>query len=108
MLEKVGCLSEQSNQACQEGSLEGLNLRLRITYISKLLSRISPGDSSSFFLNAVDFFLLLYFTCMSILPKCVSVHHVHATCGGQKRVSDSLELELGMPVGHHVSEGSPI
>jgi hypothetical protein len=30
---------------------------------------------------------------MSILPACMTAHHIHA-CEGQKRVSELLELEL--------------
>ena len=35
------------------------------------------------------------FMCLGVLPVCNSVHHVYAwSLGGQKRVSDVLDLEL--------------
>jgi len=46
--------------------------------------------------------------CASLsLPACICIINVHrpATCGGQKRVSDSLKLELQIVVHHHA--GSP-
>lgn len=38
---------------------------------------------------------------MSVLPAGVYAHFMHAR-GGQKPMSDLLELELGMAVNHHV------
>ncbi|CAH7002516.1 Commd1 [Phodopus roborovskii] len=44
-------------------------------------------------------FTSIYSVCMSILPECMYVHHGHSwCCGGQKRTSDVLELELQMSV----------
>lgn len=40
---------------------------------------------------------------MDVLPACMSVHHMRVWCrGGQRRVSDPLELELQTVVSHHV------
>lgn len=41
-----------------------------------------------------------YFMSMSILTRCMSVHHMHVWCLG--RVPDPLELELWMIVSCHV------
>lgn len=40
---------------------------------------------------------------MSVLPACAS--YVHGACGGQKRVSNPLELELQMVRSYHVDAG---
>jgi hypothetical protein len=34
----------------------------------------------------------MHFMCMSVLPACVYVYHVCSAHGGQKSVSDLLEL----------------
>jgi hypothetical protein len=39
--------------------------------------------------------------CMSALPECMFVHHVHIY-RGQKSALDPLELELLMVVRYHV------
>lgn len=38
-----------------------------------------------------------FILCVCVLPACVP-----GVCGGQKRVSSSLELELRMVLNHHV------
>jgi hypothetical protein len=43
---------------------------------------------------------------MSVLLTCTSVHHICSWYRGQKRVSDPLELQLGMVVSHHVGTGN--
>ena len=41
--------------------------------------------------------------CTDVLPACASVPGV---CGGQKRASDTLELELEVVVSHCVGAGN--
>jgi hypothetical protein len=41
--------------------------------------------------------MYFFFTCMSVLPACIHVHH-----RGQKRVLDPLELELRIIACFHV------
>ena len=43
---------------------------------------------------------------MSVLSSCLSVHRVCSVLGGQKRASDSLELELQTVVNSHVGAGN--
>ena len=46
---------------------------------------------------------LFYFMCMSILPACMHVHHVHVCCPqGSEEGLDSLNMELQMALSHHV------
>lgn len=35
-----------------------------------------------------------FFMCPGVLPTCMSVYCMYGTCEGQKRASDSPELEL--------------
>ena len=45
--------------------------------------------------------------CIGVSPVCVSGQHRHAVlCGGQKRASDLLELELQIAVRYHVGAGN--
>jgi hypothetical protein len=46
------------------------------------------------------------YICVCVLPECTHVPHVCSTYRGQKRVFDSLELELPMVVSYHVSAGN--
>lgn len=46
--------------------------------------------------------------CMRVLPACMHMHHVNASCPQsleEHRVSDPLEPELWMTVSHHVGAG---
>lgn len=47
-----------------------------------------------------------FFKCVSILPVCMSVQHVHAVPTEVTRVSDSLESELQMVLSHYVGAGN--
>lgn len=42
---------------------------------------------------------------MGVSPVCMSVYHVYATYGGQKRALELPELQLQTVVRHHVSAG---
>lgn len=54
--------------------------------------------------NYLKHILDLFFMYMSILPACMSVHHVPVKClYRSEKVSNTLELELRMVVSHHVS-----
>ena len=46
---------------------------------------------------------------MSVLPACMYVHHMYASCHSiQKIVSDPLELKLWMVMSCHVGDGQVI
>lgn len=50
-----------------------------------------------------NLFLYIYLMCMSVLLKCVSVHHVSAGAfGGQWRTLNPLNPELWMVVSYRV------
>lgn len=42
--------------------------------------------------------MYFYFMCVCVLCGCINVHHVYVNvsgmCGGQKKASDILEMEL--------------
>jgi hypothetical protein len=38
--------------------------------------------------------ILFYFICRSVLPACLSMFHVYSAHGGQKKVLDTIGLEL--------------
>lgn len=46
--------------------------------------------------------------CMGVVLACMSLHHMCAVSSGQKRVSDPLELELGLVVSHQMDAGFPL
>jgi hypothetical protein len=49
----------------------------------------------------------LYFYCVEKLTACMPVHYVSAwICGGQKKASDSLEMEVLATVSCHVGAGN--
>ena len=43
---------------------------------------------------------------MSVLPACLSTLRITDAHTGQKRVSDSLELEVERVVSHHMNAGN--
>lgn len=45
--------------------------------------------------------------CIYILPAYVCVYYMHGISRGQKRVLDSLGLELEAVVSHHMGAGNP-
>ena len=51
--------------------------------------------------NFFEMYIFLFYY-MNVLPVCMSVYHM---CGGQKRASDSLELELHTVVSCHMGAG---
>lgn len=54
------------------------------------------------FLDLVIFMFM--FVC--VLPACIHVYHVCAhACGGHKRASDTLELEIRLLASHHMGAG---
>lgn len=62
------------------------------------------GILPSFF-PFLDLFIFI-FMLVCVLPACIYVYHVCAhVCGGQKRASDTLELEIWLLVSHHVGAG---
>lgn len=62
----------------------------------------SPGNKYCSELKTL-LFLYFYFMFMHILPICVHVYHF---CKLQKRMSDTLELELSMVVNSHLGAGN--
>lgn len=58
-------------------------------------------------LNMCSYISILFFLFVCVFHLRVSVHHVHVcTCGGQKGVLDSLELESQMGVRCQVDTGN--
>lgn len=50
--------------------------------------------------------LKMFFMYMVILAACISLYHVHATHGSQKRALNHLELELQMIINCYVGSGN--
>jgi hypothetical protein len=63
------------------------HLCIREQCINSQLLLLPPLTISSFRMFSLNFM------CLSIFPLCLCVHHI-CSCGGQKMVSDALELEL--------------
>jgi hypothetical protein len=60
--------------------------------------------------NALVLFIYVSFLrfvmCLNVLLTCKCTIFVSGICGGQKRLSDSLRLELEMGVSHHMDPGN--
>lgn len=48
----------------------------------------------------------MFFMYVDILAACISLYHVHATHGSQKRALNHLELELQMIINCYVGSGN--
>lgn len=49
-------------------------------------------------------FRFVCFVCLDILPTWIYVHGVSGADGGEKRLSDLVDLEIWMVVSHHLGE----
>ena len=85
------CLSFRSDSIC----LISATVFVRIYAIKYAFSPCKKGRFRKLFI------------CISVLFACnMDIICVSGTRGGQKRVSDLLELELRMVVSHHVDAGN--